>query len=50
MHKCEYGGKGLGKNEQGVIEAILAEGQHKKTFVIGFDASTLSTPPSTLEI
>lgn len=50
LHKYQYGGKGLGKSEQGIIEHILARGQHKQTCRIRIDTSTSSIPPSTIEV
>lgn len=43
MHKCQYGGKGLDKNEQGIIQPIPNEGQQKRTTNIGLDESTPSS-------
>jgi len=36
MKKYKYGGKGLGKNEQGIIEHVPNEGQHNRINGIGF--------------
>jgi len=50
MHKYQYGGKGLGKNKQGIIEPIPNEVQHKRIIGIGFDESEPSTHSITLTI
>jgi len=43
IHKCQYGEKGLGKNEQGIIEPIPNEGQHQRITNVGFDDFTPSS-------
>lgn len=47
MQKCQCDGKGLGKDEYGIIDPILNEGKFKRTSNISFEESTPTKESST---
>lgn len=44
--KYLYGGKGIGNNEQGIIQPIQIDDQHRCTYDLRLEPSTSSPPPS----